>query len=138
MAKTGRKKIEVDLEEVERLAGLGLTNEEIALSLGIGEATVYRKKNEDDSFDSAIKKGRIKVKREISNVLYDKAIGGDLGSIVWFDKTRLGFSDKVSHEHSGADGGPILLGAVSATLADEELEAWREQKRLQTAKLLNG
>ncbi len=55
----GRKEIEIDIAEVERLAGLGLTQEEIALSLGIhGERFPHdstRRKDEISVLTDAIK-----------------------------------------------------------------------------------
>jgi len=53
-----KPKIDIDLAEVERLAGLGLTYEEIALSLGIAIRTLYSRQGENADFAGAIKKGK--------------------------------------------------------------------------------
>lgn len=97
----GRKKIEIDIAEAERLAGLGLTQEEIALSLGISERTLYENKAKSAEFAEAIKKGKAKTKRTVANRLFEKVEDGDLGAIIWFEKTRLGYSDKMVNAHEG-------------------------------------
>lgn len=97
----GRKKIEIDIAEVERLAGLGLTQEEIALSLGISERTLYENKAKSAEFAEAIKSGKAKTKRTVTNKLMEKIEDGDLGAIIWYEKTRLGFNDKVVNSHEG-------------------------------------
>lgn len=95
-------KLEIDIAEVERLAGLGLTQEEIAESLGISERTLRRRKGDMSILSAAIKRGKTAAGREVANALYQKAISGDVGAIVWWEKTRRGMSDKQKIEHSGS------------------------------------
>lgn len=97
----GRKRIEIDADEVERLAGLGLTQEEIALSLGISVGTLENRKRESGIFGDAIKRGQSKAKSDVANIIYTKAMDGDLGAAIWYEKTRSGFTDKTVQEHSG-------------------------------------
>ena len=97
----GRKKIEIDIAEVERLAGLGLTQEEIALSLGISIRTLERRKDEMAVLTEAIKRGQTLANTEVANVLFDKAKAGDMTAVIWWEKTRAGRSDKVAVDHSG-------------------------------------
>jgi predicted DNA-binding protein (UPF0251 family) len=97
----GRPPVEIDVAEVERLAGLGLTQEEIALSLGISERTLRTRKKDSAVFADAMKKGRTNAAKEVANALYQKAVGGDLGAIIWYEKTRRGLSDKVETQQSG-------------------------------------
>lgn len=92
----GRNKIDIDINEVERLAGLGLTQEEIALSLGISVSTLENRKRESGIFGDAIKRGQSKAKREVANAIYTRAIDGDLGAAIWYEKTRSGFTEKTS------------------------------------------
>jgi hypothetical protein len=96
-----RPKIEIDISRVEELAAQGLTQAEICLCLGIGENTLLRRKAESEVLADAIKRGKAKAASEISNVLYQMARRGDLGAIVWYEKTRRGLSDKQTIEHSG-------------------------------------
>lgn len=46
----GRQKIQLDLEEVERLASLGLTEEQIGLALGVSQDTITRRKQDTADF----------------------------------------------------------------------------------------
>jgi hypothetical protein len=114
-----KPKIQIDIAEVERLAGLGLTNAEICLSLGISETTLYTRKRDSAEFADAIKRGQAKAAADVANALYLKATGGDLGAIVWYEKTRGGRSDKQQIEHSGS---------IDVTrLSDEELDRMHER-----------
>lgn len=90
-----RPRTEIDTDRVVELAGRGLNQAEICLVLGISERTLYRYKAEQSVLAEAIKRGRAIAADEVSNKLYDMAVGGDLGAIVWWEKTRRGLSDRV-------------------------------------------
>ena len=96
-----RPKLEIDTFRVEELAAQGLSQAEICLVLGISEDTLSRRKMDSADIAEAIKRGKAKAASEISNTLYLMAKGGDLGAIVWYEKTRRGLTDKVQQEHSG-------------------------------------
>ena len=53
-----KPKIEIDLAKVEALASRLLTKEQIAISLGISEATFYNRQGENLEILEAIKRGR--------------------------------------------------------------------------------
>ncbi len=91
----GRKKIELNDSEVERLAGLGLTQGEIAIQLGISQDTLDRRKAENADIAEAIKKGQIAANEKVSNKLMTLIERGNLGAIIWYEKTRRGLSDRV-------------------------------------------
>ena len=95
------KKIAIDISRVEQLAAQGLSQAEICLVIGISEDTLSRRKADSAAIADAIKSGRAKAASEISDTLYRMAKGGDLGAIVWYEKTRRGLTDKVQQEHSG-------------------------------------
>ena len=90
-----RTKIEIDFSEVERFSGIGLSNKEVASALGIAEATLYRRKQDNESFESALKKGRAKAAADIANAVYENAMKGNITAQIWYEKTRRGLSDKV-------------------------------------------
>jgi len=108
-----RPKIEIDISRVEELAAQGLTQAEICLCLGIGETTLYERKRESAVFEEAIKRGKAKAASEVANTLYLMAKGGDLGAIVWYEKTRRGLSDKVQQN----------INVDVSKLSDDELAA---------------
>jgi len=90
----GRKVIEIDLEKVKHLAGDGLNEFQICDVLGICWRTLYRRKRANVSFVNAIQEGRSKAAGVIANRLYEKAKTGDLGAIIWYEKTRQGRTDR--------------------------------------------
>lgn len=94
---TGRPPIAIDLAAVERLAGDGLTQEEIALALGISDDTLQRRKRDTAAFADAIKRGKANAAAEVANMLMTLVRKGDLGAIVWYEKTRRGLSDKMTN-----------------------------------------
>lgn len=74
----GRPAIEIteDLcRKAESLAAQGLTMEQIALSLGMGERTLYEKKAEYTQFSQAINAGQAKGVAIITNKLFERAQG---------------------------------------------------------------
>lgn len=94
----GRPRIDIDADRVAELAGRGLSQAEICLCLGISEDTLSRRKADTAVLADAIKRGRAKAAEEVANKLYALATGGDLGAIIWFEKTRRGLSDRVQQQ----------------------------------------
>lgn len=90
-----RTKLEIDFSEVERLSGIGLSNKEVANALGIAEATLYRRKQDNESFERALKKGRARASADVANALYENAMKGNITAQIWYEKTRRGLSEKV-------------------------------------------
>jgi len=121
-----RPKIEIDISRVEEFAAQGLTQAEICLCLGISEGTLYSRKRENEVFVEAIKRGKAKAASEVANTLYLMAKGGDLGAIVWYEKTRRGLSDKQAIEHSGPEGKPIPVRFFNYDAATAQLTAGSE------------
>tara|TARA_B100000242_G_C42967424_1_gene448824 strand:+ start:448 stop:888 length:441 start_codon:yes stop_codon:yes gene_type:complete len=75
--KTGRKRIDIDLKEVERLAGLGLSERQIADNLGVSWITLHRNKKRSDSFVSSLERGRSKAIGEVASALFRSATKED-------------------------------------------------------------
>ena len=96
-----RKAIEIDLNLVEQYAGEGLSEAEICDCLGISVPTLERRKKDSEDFVSALKRGKSNAKRMVANKLFEKCKDGDLGAIIWFEKTRSGFTDKTEQNHTG-------------------------------------
>jgi len=100
----GRPPIEITDEvcrKVEKLAAQGLTHEQIALILGMGESTLYKKKTQFIEFLEAIKRGQAKGVGVITNKLFKKARDGDNTSMIFYLKNRAGWKDKQEIEYSG-------------------------------------
>lgn len=103
------------LEQIERLAGYGMTEAAIAHILGVAPKTFARRKDAEPAILSALEKGQALAQCKVGEALYNKAIGGDLGAIVWWEKTRAGRAEKTEVKHTGTVN-------VSG-LSDEELVA---------------
>lgn len=109
MAKRGRPaKIEkIDLRQVESLASLGLTDEEIAVILGISPRTLnYWKKHPE--FLQALKRGKLKADFQVTKKLYENAMNGDNTAIIFWLKNRRPdlWRDRAQVELSGQVGTP--------------------------------
>ena len=68
-------KIPLDLKEVERLASIGCTEEQIAQSLGVSRSTISRRKRNSDAFDTAYRNGRNSCIVTVKNALFESATG---------------------------------------------------------------
>jgi len=84
----GRRAIPVDVKKIEELAGLGLTQGEIARCLGISTDTLERRKRDSAGFAAALKNGRARGAQIVANKLMELCKRGNLGAIVWYEKTR--------------------------------------------------
>ncbi len=85
--KPGRKPINIDLEELERLAGMGLSERQIAAAMDISNSTLTRKKH-IEQIGHALKKGRAKAVAAVSSKLFDNALEGKETSAIFFLKNR--------------------------------------------------
>jgi len=87
----GRKAFEITpelLERVEAYAHAGMTKQEIAASLGIHEATLYRKINDNREFSEAIKTGQAKGIVAVTNYLMESARKGNVTAQIFYLKNR--------------------------------------------------
>jgi hypothetical protein len=101
------KKLELDLQRVEQLAGLGLNYGEIASCLGVSRLTIARRRKDSEQFDTAIKNGQAKACSIVANKLFELVEQGNLGAIVWYEKTRCGRTDRSVTEMVGKNDKPI-------------------------------
>ena len=121
----GRPEAKIDLNELEKLAGMQCTDEEIAAFFGISTKTITRRRKNakfNDLLEHAAK-GRVSVRRN----LFRLANNGNIAAAIFLAKNLLGYRDVVANEHTGAAGGPIRIAARPdlAQLTDEELRQLR-------------
>ena len=83
----GRKPININIEELERLAGMGLSERQIASAMDISNSTLTRKKH-IEQIEHALKKGRAKAVAAVSSKLFDNAMDGKETSAIFFLKNR--------------------------------------------------
>ncbi len=102
--------------EVETLAAL-LNQDQIADYLGVARNTFRAIRDRDADIDARYKRGKAKAIAHVANGLLQKARSGDTASMIFFLKTQAGWRETDRLEHTGADGGPIVLGDARARLA---------------------
>lgn len=86
--------IELNLKVVEELASLGLTEQQIADSLGISRSTLSRRKTDDETFDTALRKGKAKAIVKVSSALMAEVEKGSLRAIIFYLKCRAGWREE--------------------------------------------
>lgn len=91
------KAVAQDVEkQVEQLAAINCSWQEIANVLGMGEKTVRRR------FDQAHKKGVSVGHVSLKRKMWEHAMGGNTTMMIWLSKQMLGYTDKVE-ERSKVD-----------------------------------
>jgi len=134
----GGKRRQYSIEDrvlIRELAGKGLTNEQIALYLGVSVAQWYVHKKDDPSIQELLDTGRSHALAEITNALYQSALGGNVTAQIFYLKNRAPseWRDRRENIHTGADGGPIQLTDMERTAKLAELlNAARERAAGQT------
>lgn len=121
-----RPKVKIDVGELEKLATLQCTEDEMALYLGISVRTLQRRlqiAKFHDVVASARAKGSISVRRH----LFRLAAAGNIAAVIFLAKNVLGYRDVVNTEHTGLAGGPIQIATKPdlSDLTDEELKLLR-------------
>lgn len=114
----GRQRIEIDLRAVEDAAADGLTEAEVAARLGISQQTITRRKKDSVDFVEAIKRGRARADAEVSSQLFKKVKRGDLGAIIWYEKTRKKYSDRVETDNTTKHEFPQFEKALDRIYGD--------------------
>lgn len=120
----GRKPIQWTpelLKQIEELAGIGCTMDEIERITGIDKTTFYLQegKKREAIFD-AIERGRREVKVSLRRKQLAEALDGNPTMLVWLGKQLLGQRDKqeVKSEVTGANGGPVQFESPLDRLKD--------------------
>jgi len=119
------KQKEIDLDELYHYAQMGLSEQQIADSLGISNATLGRRKKDDVEFAEALKAGKAAGVRAVTNALFEGATNPDKPSTsaqIFFLKNRGGWTDRAEVEHSGVVGVDVQLDAAIEALKDAGID----------------
>ena len=92
--KTGRPLKKIDSRQVEKMAGYGSTNVEIADILGVSEATIRGR------FCELLVKARSARKMKLRRKQFDMAMQGNVSMLIWLGKNELDQKDKSEHSIS--------------------------------------
>jgi hypothetical protein len=121
--KAGRKPVNIDLEQVEKLAAIQCTEVEIASVLGVSERTIERRKQQPD-FAEAMARGKARGRVSLRRNLWSLANKGQPAANIFLAKNLLGYKDYFANELSGPNGGPITIAPAPELkeLTDDELK----------------
>ena len=87
------KKYDIDTNEVEKLAGYGCTNIEIADFFGCSADLIEK------SYSEFLTKGRADIKKRLRKAQLDTALSGNPTMLIWLGKQMLGQVDRQEVEH---------------------------------------
>ncbi len=88
MGNAGRPRIEIDTEQVEKLAMMHCKTTEIAAFFDVSVDTI------DRNYAENLRKGRDKGKMSLRRKQYDVAMKGNVSMLIWLGKNLLDQSDK--------------------------------------------
>lgn len=71
--KSGRKRIKLDLDQVETLAARGLGTSQIARAMGVSWDTIDRNRKRSADFEGALKRGKARGLAQVTNALFESA-----------------------------------------------------------------
>lgn len=111
---SGRKRAKIDLVELEKLAMLYCTKEEIAAWFGYTRMTLDRCEKRTPKVREIIERGYAKARISLRRQQVQAAERGNPTMLIWLGKQYLGQKDHAHFEHTGRDGAGINLN-VSAT-----------------------
>jgi hypothetical protein len=113
LKKGGRKKINIDLEQVENLASRGLGTTQIARALGVSWNTIDRNRKRSVDFEDAIKRGKARGLAQVTNSLFTSATDGNVTAQIFYLKNQDAktWRDRVENVHATINLNDVLSGA---------------------------
>lgn len=111
--KVGRKRIDIDLEQVENLASRGLGTTQIARALGVSWSTIDRNRKRSAEFEETIKRGKAKGIAQVTNSLFTSATDGNVTAQIFYLKNQDAktWKDRVENVHATINLNDVLSGA---------------------------
>jgi len=113
-----RKRTEFNLVELEKLAAMQATDEEIAAWFDVSQKTVQRMKKSNAEFREILQKGRAKGRISVRRNLFELS-KHNVAASIFLAKNLLGYKNFVEYTE---DGTPIRIERVNIKrFTDEEL-----------------
>lgn len=111
--KVGRKRINLDLEQVENLASRGLGTTQIARALGVSWSTIDRSRKRSEDFEEALKRGKARGLAQVTNSLFTSATDGNVTAQIFYLKNQdpKTWKDRVENVHATINLNDVLTGA---------------------------
>ena len=95
--------------ELEKLSSVQCTDAELAVILQVSVRTIERRKKQP-AFADVIERARARGRVSVRRMLFARGAKGNVAAAIFLAKNLLGYKDYVSNEHSGPDGGAIVIG----------------------------
>ena len=86
-----RSRIQITEEKIQRtgkLAGLGLSNDQIAECLDMSRSSFFKCMQKNADFRDSLERGRSKAVMEINSALYESALAGNVQAQIYFLRCR--------------------------------------------------
>src|SRR5579862_7473727 len=123
-----RQPAEIDLAELEKLAAMQCTDEEIAAWFGVATRTIERKRK-NPAFADTLQRGKAKGRISLRRSQFKAVEQGNPTMQIWLGKQYLGQTDEVQHHISGA---PQLTINIPGANAQAIVQRMVEERRLLT------
>ncbi len=107
-----RPEIEIDEDQLRRLASMQCTHEEIAAFFGVHRNTIGSR------YADVITEERNKAKASLRRTMFKTAVEGSERMQIWLSKQYLGMSEKT--EHSGEGLRPLTIEFAEVSKKDED------------------
>ena len=118
----GRPRVDIDMNEVRRLAALGLSAEVIADRLGVSRKSLFNVMNRDPAVRDAMNQGLSEGIDFAASKLHDLINEGNLGAICFYLRTRSWIPPKAEVTvtvRNGDTNGPLTIDGHVSDLAEE-------------------
>jgi hypothetical protein len=123
----GRKPVEIDVEDWEKLHAMHCSVEEIAGLYSVSTRTIETRLKQRTYAEAAMR-GRAKGKISLRRRQMQSAEAGNVRMQIWLGKQMLGQTEVVTNEITGPGGGPIKVATKPdwSKLNEDELRKIRE------------
>jgi predicted DNA-binding protein (UPF0251 family) len=118
----GRPRVDIDMNEVRRLAALGLAADNIADRLGVSRKTLFNVMNRDPAIRDAMDQGLSAGIDFAASKLHDLISQGNLGAICFYLRTRSWIppkSEVTVTVRNGDMNGPLTIDGHVSDIAEE-------------------
>lgn len=107
-----RPRLDINEEQVEELASINCSIEEIAAVVDCDRATLHRR------FATVIQKGRERGRQSLKRKMWGIAMGGNVTMCIWLSKQMLGYTDKVEQKEISVESAEKLVDSQKFKLVE--------------------
>ena len=113
----GRKPINIDLLELEKLCSLQCTDDELAAWFAVSIRTIESRRKQP-KFAEVMTRGRARGRISVRRAQMKMLEGGNAAIAVWLGKQLLGQRDVSPVELSGPNGQPLSMEIIDAIVTE--------------------